>query len=100
MAETRKLAAILAADVVGYSRLAGSDEERTLARLRALRSDLIDPTIALHHGRVVKRTGDGAPGGLGCVMRHRSRCCGSWDHPSSPMAAVGLQVRSALAIQA
>ena len=43
MAETRKLAAILAADVVGYSRLAGSDEERTLARLRALRSDLIDP---------------------------------------------------------
>ena len=59
MAETRKLAAILAADVVGYSKLAGSDEERTLARLRALRSDLIDPTIAVHHGRVVKRTGDG-----------------------------------------
>ncbi len=59
MAETRKLAAILAADVVGYSRLTGSDEERTLARLRALRSDLIDPTIAVHHGRVVKRTGDG-----------------------------------------
>jgi adenylate cyclase len=50
MAETRKLAAILAADVVGYSRLAGSDEERTLARLRALRSALIDPTIATHHG--------------------------------------------------
>jgi adenylate cyclase len=60
MAETRKLAAILAADVVGYSRLAGSDEERTLARLRALRSDLIDPTIAVHNGRVVKRTGDGS----------------------------------------
>ena len=60
MAETRKLAAILAADVVGYSRLAGSDEDRTLARLRALRSDLIDPTIAVHHGRVVKRTGDGS----------------------------------------
>jgi adenylate cyclase len=59
MTETRKLAAILAADVVGYSKLAGSDEERTLARLRALRSDLIDPTIAVHHGRVVKRTGDG-----------------------------------------
>ena len=59
MAETRKLAAILAADVVGYSRLAGSDEERTLARLRGLRSDLIDPAIAAHHGRVVKRTGDG-----------------------------------------
>ncbi|MGY3496352.1 adenylate/guanylate cyclase domain-containing protein [Bradyrhizobium sp. USDA 4502] len=59
MTDTRKLAAILAADVVGYSRLAGADEERTLARLRALRSDLIDPTIAIHHGRVVKRTGDG-----------------------------------------
>jgi TolB-like protein/class 3 adenylate cyclase len=59
MPETRKLAAILAADVAGYSKLAAADEERTLARLRALRSDLIDPTIALHHGRVVKRTGDG-----------------------------------------
>jgi adenylate cyclase len=56
----RKLAAILVADVVGYSRLAGSDEDRILARLRALRSDLIDPTIAVHHGRVVKRTGDGS----------------------------------------
>ena len=60
MTETRKLAAILAADVVGFSRLTGADEDRTLARLRALRSDLIDPTIAVHHGRVVKRTGDGA----------------------------------------
>ncbi|MGO9328699.1 MAG: adenylate/guanylate cyclase domain-containing protein [Steroidobacteraceae bacterium] len=59
MTETRKLAAILAADVVGYSRLVGSDEDRTLARLRAMRSDLIDPTIAVHNGRVVKRTGDG-----------------------------------------
>src|SRR5512140_3098573 len=60
MSETRKLAAILAADVVGYSRLAGSDEERTLARLRGLRSDLFDPAIAAHHGRIVKRTGDGS----------------------------------------
>jgi TolB-like protein/class 3 adenylate cyclase len=59
MSETRKIAAILVADVVGYSRLAGADEEGTLARLRALRSDLIDPTIAARHGRVVKRTGDG-----------------------------------------
>jgi adenylate cyclase len=57
---TRKIAAILVADVVGYSRLAGADEDRTLARLRAVRSDLIDPTIALHHGRVVKLAGDGA----------------------------------------
>jgi TolB-like protein/class 3 adenylate cyclase len=59
MTETRKLAAILVADVVGYSRLAGADEEGTLARLRALRSDLIDPAIATHRGRIVKRTGDG-----------------------------------------
>jgi class 3 adenylate cyclase/TolB-like protein len=60
MSETRKLVAILVADVVGYSRLAGTDEERTLARLRGLRSDLIDPAIAAHHGRIVKRTGDGS----------------------------------------
>src|SRR5580704_16450954 len=59
MAETRKIAAILVADVVGYSRLAGADEEGTLARLSVLRSDLIDPTIAVHKGRVVKGTGDG-----------------------------------------
>jgi adenylate cyclase len=60
MSDTRKLVAILCSDVVGYSRLAGADEDRILARLRALRSDLIDPTIAVHHGRVVKRTGDGS----------------------------------------
>ena len=60
MSEIRKIAAILVSDVVGYSRLAGADEDRTLARLRALRSDLIDPTISVHHGRIVKRTGDGS----------------------------------------
>ncbi|MGH6796882.1 MAG: adenylate/guanylate cyclase domain-containing protein, partial [Roseiarcus sp.] len=60
MPETRKIAAILVADVVGYSRLAGADEDRTLSRLRGLRSDLIDPAIAAHHGRIVKRTGDGS----------------------------------------
>src|ERR1700751_1774921 len=60
MTETRKLAAILVSDVVGYSRLAGADEDRTLARLRTLRSDLIDPIISVHRGRVVKRTGDGS----------------------------------------
>src|SRR6185437_15149981 len=60
MSETRKLAAILVADIVGYSRLAGADEERTLARLRGLRGDLIDPAIAAHRGRIVKRTGDGS----------------------------------------
>src|SRR3984957_13043252 len=59
MGETRKLAAILVADIVGYSRLAAADEDRTLVRLRGLRSGLIDPAVAIHHGRVVKRTGDG-----------------------------------------
>src|SRR6476661_6713066 len=60
MADKRKLAAILAADVVGFSRLTRSDEEGTLARLRTLWSDLTAPTIAVHNGRVVKRTGDGS----------------------------------------
>ena len=60
MSEIRKIAAILVADVVGYSRLAGADEDRTLSRLRGLRSDLIDPAIAAHHGLIVKRTSDGS----------------------------------------
>jgi adenylate cyclase len=60
MSETRKIAAILVSDIVGYSRLAGADEDRILARLRTLRSDLIDPIISVHHGRIVKRTGDGS----------------------------------------
>src|SRR5271166_6193248 len=59
MVGTRKIAAILVADIVGYSRLAGTDEDRTLSRLRGLRGDLIDPAIDAHHGRIVKRTGDG-----------------------------------------
>ena len=60
MSEIRKIAAILVADVVGYSQLARADEDRTLSRLRGLRSDLIDPAIAVHRGRIVKRTGDGS----------------------------------------
>jgi adenylate cyclase len=59
MGGTRKIAAILVADIVGYSRLAGADEDRTLSRLRGLRGDLIDPAIDAYHGRIVKRTGDG-----------------------------------------
>jgi len=55
----RRLAAILAADVAGYSRLIGADEEGTLSRLKALRAEVIDPKIAEHHGRLVKTTGDG-----------------------------------------
>jgi adenylate cyclase len=60
MGEARKIAAILAADVVGFSRMASADEDRTLARLRTLRSELIDPSVASQNGRVFKRTGDGA----------------------------------------
>ena len=55
----RRLAAVLAADVAGYSRLMGADEEGTLARLKAIRKDLVDPCIAAHRGRIVKTTGDG-----------------------------------------
>ncbi len=59
MASSRRLAAILAADVAGYSRLMGADEEGTHERLKALRRELVDPKIAEHHGRIVKNTGDG-----------------------------------------
>jgi class 3 adenylate cyclase len=73
ISETRKIAAILVSDVVGHSRLAGADEDRTLARFRTLRSDLIDPTISVHHGRIVKRTGDSSiiefPNVVGAVRR-------------------------------
>jgi TolB-like protein len=59
MTATRRLAAVLAADVAGYSRLVGADEEATLSRLKALRAKVIDPKIAEHRGRIVKTTGDG-----------------------------------------
>src|SRR6202047_1610757 len=59
MPSVRRLTAILAADVAGYSRLMGADEEGTHERLKALRRELLDPKIAEHHGRIVKTTGDG-----------------------------------------
>jgi adenylate cyclase len=59
MTAIRRLAAILAADVVGYSRLIGADEEGTLNRLRSIHAELIAPKIAEHRGRIVKTTGDG-----------------------------------------
>ena len=59
MTATRRLAANLAADVAGYSRLIGADEGGTLQALKAIRAELIDPTIAAHNGRLVKTTGDG-----------------------------------------
>jgi adenylate cyclase len=62
MSQTRRLAAILAADVAGYSRLMGADAEGTLERPKALRRELVDPKIAEHRGRIVKTTGDGLRG--------------------------------------
>jgi len=59
MSQTRRLAAILAADVAGYSRLIGADEAGTLEAFKTIKADLFDPTIAAHHGRLVKTTGDG-----------------------------------------
>src|ERR1022692_814497 len=79
MTETRKLAAILAADVVGYSRIAGADEGRILARLRALRSDLIDHTIAVHNGRIVKRTGTRSSRG---ALGRTGACAQAGDLPT------------------
>src|SRR5499427_8015189 len=68
MSQTRRLAAILAADVAGYSRLMGADEEGTLERLKALRRELLDPKIAEHRGRLVKTTGDGLLVEFGSVV--------------------------------
>ena len=68
MSQTRRLAAILAADVAGYSRLIGAYEGGTLTRLKAIRAELIDPTIASHNGRLVKTTGDGLLVEFGSVV--------------------------------
>src|SRR6201997_5253815 len=68
MPAVRRLAAILAADVAGYSRLMGADEEGTLERLNALRLELLDPKIAEHKGRLVKTTGDGLLVEFGSVV--------------------------------
>jgi adenylate cyclase len=62
----RRLAAILAADIAGYSRLMGQDEGATLRVLKAHRRELVDPTIARHHGRIVKTTGDGLLATFSC----------------------------------
>jgi class 3 adenylate cyclase len=81
MSQTRSLAAILAADVVGYSRLMWADEEGTLERLKALRRELIDPKIAERHGRIVKTTGDGLLVEFASVVVRcaaRSRCSRQW----------------------
>ena len=68
MSQNRRLAAILAADLAGYSRLIGADESGTLQRLKAIRDELIDPMLATHHGRLVKTTGDGLLVEFGSVV--------------------------------
>jgi adenylate cyclase len=65
----RRLTAILAADVAGYSRLMGADEEETLARLKAHRREVVDPRIGEHRGRIVKTTGDGLLAEFASVSR-------------------------------
>ena len=79
MASTRRLAAILAADVAGYSRLMGADEEGTHERLKALRRELVDPKISEHHGRIVKNTGDGVLAEFASVV-DAVRCAAEVQH--------------------
>ena len=106
----RRLAAILAADVAGYSRLMSFDESGTLASLQAHRSELIVPAIARHHGRVVKLMGDGILAEFGSVVeavecaaeiqragRLQSLChsaCRSWPLPPRPLPAIPDQARA------
>jgi adenylate cyclase len=71
----RRLAAILAADIAGYSRLMGADEVGTLAALKAMRREIVDPAIAEHRGRIVKTTGDGMLVVSSSPCRHRSKLC-------------------------
>ena len=78
MTATRRLAAILAADVAGYSRLIGVDEEGTLDRLKAIRAEVIDPKISEHRGRIVKTTGDGMLVEFASVV-DALRCATAWQ---------------------
>src|SRR5712692_4499188 len=78
MTTIRRLAAILAADMAGYSRLIGADEEGTLNRLRSIRAEVIDPTIAAHRGRLVKTTGDGLLVEISSVV-DALRCAAEWQ---------------------
>ena len=89
MTATRRLAAIIAADVAGYSRLMGADEEGTLNRLRAIRAEVIDPKIAEHRGRIVKTTGDGMLVEFASVV-DGLRCAIEWQRAMAERNAVGL----------
>jgi adenylate cyclase len=96
----RRLAAVLAADVVGYSRLMGIDEVGTLATLKALRRELIDPTIAEHNGRIVKTTGDGllvvfssAVDAVSCAMQVQMKMAASVsDNSQQILLRIGINV--------
>ncbi|HEV2336718.1 MAG TPA: tetratricopeptide repeat protein [Stellaceae bacterium] len=88
----RRLAAILAADVAGYSRLMGADEEGTLARLKTLRAGLIDPAIARHNGRIVKTTGDGLLVAFASVV-DAMRCATEWQDAMVERAETGIAWR-------
>jgi TolB-like protein/class 3 adenylate cyclase len=87
MTGTRRLAAILAADVAGYARLIGADEEGTLDRLRSIRADLIDPKINENRGRIVKTTGDGFLVEFSSVV-DALRCATQWQHATRKRGAV------------
>jgi adenylate cyclase len=82
----RRLAAILAADVAGYSRLMGADEEGTLRALKAIRSELTDPKIAEHRGRIVKTTGDGLLVEFASVV-DALRCATEWQRGMANLKA-------------
>ena len=79
----RRLAAIMATDVVGYSRLIRADEEGTIAALQALRTDLVDPKIAEHHGRIVKLMGDGMLAEFASVVDAVRSFCRSATRPAT-----------------
>src|SRR3954447_18167723 len=87
MSQTRRLAAILAADVAGYSRLIGADEEGTLNRLRSIRTEVIDPKIREHRGRIVKTTGDGLLAEFSSVV-DALRCATEWQDAMVERGAV------------
>jgi adenylate cyclase len=86
MTAIRRLAAILAADVAGYSRLIGADEEGTLNRLRSIRAEFIDPKITEHRGRIVKTTGDGLLVEFSSVV-DATRCASQWQRGMAELNA-------------
>src|SRR5216110_2421832 len=88
----RRLAAILAADLAGYSRLIEADEEGTLGRLKVVRVELIDPRIASHNGRIVKTTGDGLLVEFASVV-DALRCAVAWQSAMEGQAATGIEFR-------